>query len=187
LPDKVLCCGILKQEIECLVKDKNIEMHYFDPALHVDFDKLEESLTCTLNNMAAGNTVLVFGTKCHPDMENIAAKHGARIIRAGNCIEMLLGDGMAQLDAEARTFYFTGGWLANWRKIFIEGLKWDKVDARQNFGYHERILLLDTGFFPIDDEELLEFFEYTGVPIEVKSINLENLGKKLKELFNSEE
>lgn len=186
MPDKVLCCGILKQEMEHLAKDENIETSYLDPALHVDFDKLAESLTCALNNMGGGNTVLVIGTKCHPDMENIAAKHGVRIIKAVNCIEMLLGDRLAQLDAEARTFYLTGGWLANWRKIFIEDLKWDKVDARQNFGYHDRILLLDTGFFPIDDEELLEFFEYTGVPIEVKPIDLENLRKKLKQLFESE-
>lgn len=59
---------------------------------------------------------------------------------------LLGGQEMAQLDAEDRTFYLIGGWLANWRKIFIEGLKWDKVDARLNFGYHDLILLLDTGF-----------------------------------------
>lgn len=183
---KILCCGILKQEIEHLTRDKNIEVKYLDAALHVDFGKLADSLTGALDNMAGDGTALVIGTKCLPDMENIADQNGARLMKAGNCIEMLLGDDMARIDAEAKTFYLTGGWLANWRKIFVEGLKWDKVDARQNFGYHDRILLLDTGFFPIDDEELLEFFEYTGVPVEVMSIDLENLRKKLEQLLESE-
>lgn len=56
----------------------------------------------------------------------------------------------------------------------------------QNLGYYDRILLLDTGFFAIDDEELLEFFDYTGVPVEVMSIDLENLRKKLEQLLESE-
>jgi hypothetical protein len=38
---------------------------------------------------------------------------------------MLLGPEMARLDSEAKTFYITGGWLENWRHIFIDGLKWD--------------------------------------------------------------
>ncbi|MFZ5633783.1 MAG: DUF1638 domain-containing protein [Bacillota bacterium] len=175
MPVKVLCCGILRQEMENLTQEKDIEIDYLDAALHVDFDKLAGSLTCALNNMAGNHTVVLIGTKCHPDMEKIVAGYGGRLIQAGNCIEMLLGDKMAGLDAEAKTFYLTGGWLENWRKIFIEGLKWDEVDARQNFGFYDRILLLDAGLAPIDEEKIIEFYDYTGVPVEIMPIDLNNL------------
>ncbi|QDR82844.1 DUF1638 domain-containing protein [Sporomusa termitida] len=71
---------------------------------------------------------------CHPDIENIAADCGSNTLPAKNCIEILLGGRLKELDAQAKMFYITGGWLENWRKIFIEQLKWDSIDARQNLG-----------------------------------------------------
>ena len=71
------------------------------------------------------------------------------------------------------------GWLSNWRQIFEDGLKWDKVDARQNFGFYERIVLLDTELVPIEDEKVSEFFGFTEVPIETVAINTDNLRKLL--------
>jgi len=97
---------------------------------------------------------------------------------------MLLGEKMAELDAEAKTFYLTSGWLENWRKIFMEGLGWDAVDARQNFGYYDRILLLDTGIVPIDDMNLLEFYDYAQVPVETMPVDPDNLRILLKQLLN---
>jgi len=95
---------------------------------------------------------------------------------------MLLGESFPRLDAECRTFYLTGGWLDNWRKIFIDGLKWDAVDARNNFGYFDRMLLLDTGIITVSEGKVLEFFDYTGVPVEIIKIGLENLQQLLDQL-----
>ncbi|MDO9574395.1 MAG: DUF1638 domain-containing protein [Candidatus Contubernalis sp.] len=98
-------------------------------------------------------------------MEKIAAEKGARVLKATNCIDMLIGeDKMKELEAEARTFYLTSGWLENWEKIFIESLKWDTIDARQNLGFYDRLFLLDTGLVPVDEEKIFEFFEYYHVP-----------------------
>lgn len=181
---KILCCGILRHELEHLLGERNADITYIDAALHVDLDKLAQSVTENLRGMDGNDILLIIGNQCHPELEQIAAEHGGRVIQAKSCIEMLLGEKMAELDAEAKTFYLTSGWLENWRKIFMEGLGWDAVDARQNFGYYDRILLLDTGIVPIDDMNLLEFYDYAQVPVETMTVDLDNLRKLLEQLLN---
>ena len=181
---KILCCGILRHEIEHLLGEQNKDITFIDAALHVDLDKLAQSVIENLRVMAGSTIPLIIGNQCHPDLEQIAAEHGGRVIKAKSCIEMLLGEKMAELDAEANTFYLTSGWLENWRSIFVEGLGWDSVDARQNFGYYDRILLLDTGIVPIDDMNLLEFYDYAQVPVETMTVDLENFRQLLEQLLN---
>lgn len=180
----IVCCGILQKEIEHLMQGREEEILYLDAGQHVDPEALARSVTGALKGINGTNIPLVIGRQCAPDMEKLAGELGARLIRAGNCIEMLLGDLLAEYDAEARTFYITGGWLENWRKIFVDGLKWDEIDARQNFGYYDRILLLDTGLAPIDDEKILEFYDYTQVPIEIRPVNLDHFRKLLEEIID---
>ncbi|NPV28995.1 MAG: DUF1638 domain-containing protein [Firmicutes bacterium] len=180
----IVCCGILKEELKCLMEGREDDVFYLDPGQHVEPDRLAQIVRETLKSLAGKNVLLVIGTQCAPDLEKLAGEYGARIVPAKNCIEMLLGDDLARLDSEAKSFYLTTGWLENWRKIFVEGLKWDEVDARQNFGYYDRILLLDTGLSPIDDEKILEFYDYTQVPIEIMPVKLDNLRKLLDEAMN---
>jgi hypothetical protein len=170
--------------MEYIMQGKDVDITYLDAGLHVDFDKLAGSLADVLNDMAGDDISLVIGNECHPEMEKIAASCNGRVAPAKNCIEMLLGDKMAEMNSEAKTFYLTSGWLENWRKIFVEGLKWDEIDARQNFGFYDRLLLLDTGLSPIEDEKILEFYEYTQVPVEVMPIDLANFRKMLEEALN---
>jgi hypothetical protein len=55
--------------------------------------------------------------------------------------------------------------------------------ARQNFGYYDRVLLLDTGLVPIDEEKILEFYDYTQVPIEIMPVDLNNLRALLEQVL----
>ncbi len=179
-PKKLLCCAILKQEIEHILQNEKVEVHYLDAALHVDLKSLLSSVTNALETLGdRENLTLVFGTGCHPQMAELVARTRCHGIQARNCIEMLLGDKMAEMDKEARTFYLTTGWLNNWQKIFVDGLKWDKIDARQNFGFYDRIVLLDTGLTPLDDEKILEFFDFAEVPIEIVPVDTKHLEKLL--------
>jgi len=180
---KILCCGVLRPELEHLLAEQNADITYIDAALHVDLDKLAQSVTENLRGINENQIPLVMGNQCHPEMEQIAAEHGGRVIQAKSCIEMLLGEKIEHLDAEAKTFYLTSGWLENWRQIFMEGLGWDTIDARQNFGYYDRILLLDTGILTIDDMTLLEFYDYAQVPVEIISVDLDNLRQLLEQLL----
>jgi len=40
-------------------------------------------------------------------------------------------------------------------------------------------LLIDTGLSQVNDEELLEFFEYTQVPVEIYPADLDHLKKEI--------
>ncbi|MDN5347673.1 MAG: hypothetical protein PWP65_1237 [Clostridia bacterium] len=181
----LICCGILQKELEQIFNESfadnnNVSARvYLEPALHVDLDKLYSILEDTLANLSRKNKklVLVYGANCHPEMEVLARHFGASTIPARNCIEMLLGEEIIKVNQEAKTFYLTPGWLENWKNIFINGLGWDSIDARQNFAVYNRILLLDTGVTPLAEEKILEFFDYTQIPVETRRIGLQNLRK----------
>lgn len=89
------------------------------------------------------------------------------------------------MDSEYKTFYLSPGWLDHWERIFKTGLGWDSIDARQNLGFYDRILLLDAGVSPLSDERILEFYEYCQVPVEILSVKLDYLKKCLLECSQS--
>ncbi|HHW42402.1 MAG TPA: DUF1638 domain-containing protein [Desulfotomaculum sp.] len=180
----LICCAILRPELEHLFAElaadsgeDDLPRFYLEPALHVDLDKLKQALASALSATAGEGKrpLIVYGRLCHPEIESLVGEYGAKISPAVNCIELLLGEDMAAIEKEAKTFYLTPGWLENWKQIFVEGLGWDSIDARQNFGMYDRILLLDTGVTPLDEEKILEFFDYTQVPVEIRQVDLENL------------
>ncbi len=181
-----IACSMLKTEIEKVMKELNLENRilFFDAALHVDFDRLERALVSRLEEADRDEQPAVLvGTKCHPEIRDITERYHAKIVTGINCIEMLLGKKMRELEAESKTFFVSHGWLKKWKKIFVEELKWDSVDARINFGYYDRIVYIDTGLYEINDEEVLEFYEYTGVPLEMYPGNLENLKREISSLI----
>lgn len=175
-------CSMLKEEINNVMENLKLENNIFfiDAALHVNLDQLEQALKEKLDKIAnQSQPIILVGNKCHPDIQSLAEKYNGKIVKASNCIELLLGDKMKELDQEAKTFYLTNGWLKRWRDIFVKGLGWDKVDARQNFGYYDRIVLIDTGLTEISEEDILNFFEYTQVPVEVYPTTLDHLKSEL--------
>jgi len=186
----ILVCSILEGEVKKIMEDLNLcnRLKYIDAALHVDNDLMENALKSSLKEFEHSKEdpkegpAVVIGTKCHPNIRKIVESYGSEIFNASNCVEMLLGDKMYELSEEAKTFFLTVGWLDNWRKIFIEGLKWDPIDARINFGCYERIHLLDAGLREISDEEIIEFFEYTEVPIDIYPITLDHFKQEFLKL-----
>ncbi|MGV8906876.1 MAG: DUF1638 domain-containing protein [Acetobacterium sp.] len=181
-----VACAILEEEIKCAMKELGIqdEVIFIDPALHVDEKRLEAGLIEKLNEAQSRNEKigLLIGTKCHPGMMEIAKKYEAKIAPNANCAELLLGDKMKELDSECNSFYLSDGWLKNWRRIFIDELKWDACDARQNFGLYERIVFVDTGVGEVSDEDQFDFFEYTQVPIEPYETSLDHFKAQIKSL-----
>ncbi len=64
------------------------------------------------------------------------------------------------------------GWLEAWQEI-SNGLGWDEVDVRINMGRYDKIIVIDPGLFPINDEAILEFYDLVQVPVEIMEINLD--------------
>lgn len=67
----------------------------------------------------------------------------------------------------------TPGWVRAWPSI-MKGLGWDEVDVRTNLGRYERILLVDPGLDPLTEEEIIDFFDLTQVPIECEPLDLQH-------------
>lgn len=189
---RIVACGIFQPELEQVLKqireehpDDKISVTYVPPALHVDYDKLKDGITNSLDNVAEDKKVLLFGSMCHPEIGEFTEKYHVVRLAPGNCVELILGkERQKEIEKYAKVFYLTPGWLHNWEDIFKRGQGWDEIDARINFGFYDKILLLDTGISEFKDEDLLEFFEYTQVPIEIESVDLavfkENVAEALK-------
>lgn len=188
----IVACGIFQPELEKVLTqireestlDEAVSITYVTPALHVDYHKLKQGITGALDQVdrAEQKTVLLFGAMCHPELDAFTEKYPVVRLLPGNCIELILSkERQREIENSARVFYLTPGWLQNWQKIFKEGQGWDEIDARQNFGFYDKILLLDTGVSQFSDEDLLEFFEYTQVPIEIEPVDLTVFKKHVAE------
>ncbi len=182
----LVCCGIMQKEIDTVLPRLTreygvIDVTYLDPGLHVNLVKLSAALSqkCMEMKQTSTKLTLVYGSKCHPDLDQLASKWGAKILEPPDCIGFLAGPQRELLDVEGKTFYLSPGWLEHWERIFKMGLGWDSIDARQNLGFYDRILLLDTGVAPLSDEQILEFYDYCQVPVEILPVKLDYLQKKL--------
>ncbi|MEN8614754.1 DUF1638 domain-containing protein [Dehalogenimonas sp. THU2] len=175
---ELICCGILTDEINKIVVDYKLKIEpvYFQPNLHVNPEKMKQLFNGIFNRKTNGPIPLIYGSRCHPCFPEWIDRHNLIIPSEPDCIEIILGKMRRnELEKEQKTFFVTPGWIKHWEHIFKEGLHWDDIDARINFGRYDRILLLDTGVCPIDEDSMLGFFDYTGVPIEIYPASLSNL------------
>ena len=75
------------------------------------------------------------------------------------------------------------GWLREWRSIFVDGMGWDEIDGRINFGLYDVVVVLDFGLEPIDDVAVLEFFDFTQTPVEIVPATLDWFRQRVAELL----
>lgn len=126
------------------------------------------------------NARVLFGNGCHPDMCQIINNHSGKILGAKNCLEAFCDESIDELE-QNRTMIITPGWVRFFPNMMAAG--WDEVDIRQNFGRYDRFLLMDTGINPLSEEEILEFYDLTQVPVEIQQIGLDHFRAKLSEVL----
>jgi hypothetical protein len=191
----LVSCGIFRFELEKILpeieaeladsnqRDGCVEVSFLAPGLDASGEKLEAALTESLDGGAAGQKALLYGKMCHTEMARITEKSGAIYPEAANCVEMILGtERKRELDAVGNVYYLTMGGLKLWREIYQDSHGWNEAYARVNFGYFDKVVVLDTGIFEIDDEELFEFFEYTQIPVEVMPVSLDHFKSVVRDL-----
>ncbi|GAB4286140.1 MAG: hypothetical protein Kow0092_39880 [Deferrisomatales bacterium] len=176
-----VACEIFRRELEEVAPELAREATWVSPGLHVDLNRLHGALTEAL--AGADGVRCLFGA-CHPDLDELLAGCGGCRLPGKDCIAAFLDDGQRRALEDRKAFVMSPGWLRHWREIFQEALGWDEVDARQSFGLYDTIALLDFGLEPLDDMELLEFFEYTQTPIEVVPATLERFRRVLGEILD---
>lgn len=172
-------CGIFKEELKLLAEDGRFggRVVLLDAALHVNFDKLKESLVEKLEIIhAEGASIKVLYGHCHPDIMDILDRYKAKKIAAGNCLEAMVGpEEVKRLNEEATSFFLSVGWVNNWEKMFEMGRKDFDFDFKTMFDNYKRIIVFDTGVIPIDEEKVDKFSKFTGLPVERKIITLDRL------------
>jgi hypothetical protein len=177
-PVLFISCGIFKEEIEYLTREKKFphRVIFLDAALHVNFDRLKASLVDALEkNRAEGAAIKVLYGHCHPEIMDLLKRYGAEKLGAGNCLEAFVGhEEIVRLNKEATSFFLSAGWVNNWEKMFEAGKKDFDFDFRSMFKQYKRILVFDTGVIPLNEEKVRLFSEFTGLPVERMSITLDH-------------
>ena len=175
----IIACGIFQKEIEALRGELGFpfEVHYLAPGLHVDFDEIKEALTAELELCKNGGyegIIVAFG-QCHPRIDDLLKPYHAALISCQNCIDAFITRKAVEKKAgEGLFFFLSPGWLDAWHDIFAR-LNWDPAEARLQMGSFRGTVYLDTiKDAPERELELLEFFDFTNLPFEVMSVNLDH-------------
>lgn len=175
---KIIGCEIFRREVEAVAPDIAERTTWLAAGLHVDLPRLEEAIKTALGE--AEGAVCLYGM-CFPGIDDLMKECRACRLPGKDCVAAFLADDERKKLEGRRAFLMTPGWLKHWRQIFQSALSWDPIDARQNFGFYDVIILLDFGLEPIGDMDVLEFFEFIQVPIEVLPANLEHFRRVLRE------
>ncbi len=172
---EMIACRIFENELKAVLSPEALPgIHWIEAALHADPAKMKNAISQTLSEKVASESGLcfLFGHGCHPDMPDITRNCHAGLPLEKNCIHAFLGADQTKELEKNRTMVITPGWLDAWQGI-MSGMGWDEVDVRINMGRYDRILLLDPGLVPIDDETLILFYDLVQVPVEIMEITLD--------------
>ncbi len=187
----LISCGIFREELKYLAAEKkaDLKVYFLDAALHVNFDKLRSRLIEALDECRkrGEEPALLYGN-CHPEMDEIAASYGAGRIDAGNCLEALAGrEEIRRLDAEAKTFFLTAGWVNNWEKMFKLGAEDFGFDFKAMFSDYKRIVVFDSGVIPINEEKVRRLSAFTSLRVEKVPLSLDRLSKLIEGLQKAQD
>ena len=76
----------------------------------------------------------------------------------------------------------TPSWIRMINQSIADG-QWSVTDARVNLGWYNKILILDTGVDPLDDEQIMEFYDLTQVEIDILPVDLKHFKALLQDLL----
>jgi len=184
----LICCGILRKEIEKLVEEKrlNVEPIFLDAGLHVVYAELEEALTSALkkhSENAPDGIIVVYGDLCHHGIKRIIKQYNNTVkVDALNCIDCLLGghQKLLEADPDASHFYISPGWMpSNLKKSrhFRGIFDWNIEDIKEQFEHLSGVIIIDS-LDNLDhfESDIQEFCVNTGLEVkETKTVGLNGL------------
>jgi hypothetical protein len=192
----IVSCGTLSPELNYL-KDTGFlgarQVLYTTPGLHEDPRELERQLIERIEKAKekADKVIVVYGGKfCYVNaneptrtMRTIIEEQGpvVRRIQASHCVDMLAGEAereriVQELAGGEKVWWMTPGWI-KFRHHVFKG--WDKGLANENFPRHTggAIVLDGIGYMERyigeQPEELLEYSDWMGIPIQPCPITLD--------------
>ncbi|MDC7234036.1 MAG: DUF1638 domain-containing protein [Spirochaetales bacterium] len=179
---ELLSCGILKNEINLLIKNNNwdITPAYLCSSLHVDFGKLKSGIQKKLAGMSPTDPkIIVYGT-CHPQIDSFYRDNGGIRTEGQNCIELLLGHERFQNELAQGAFFLMEDWARRWdyvtRQAFGENPEGMKEIFRDSHKYFLAINTPCSGDFRIEAEAVSR---QIGLPLRWLDTDLRILEEKI--------
>ena len=185
----LICCGVLKKEIERLIADDclPVEPLYLDVGLHVDPEELKKQLIQAIEKCSEDSSraiSIVYGDLCHPNMKEIVGNYSnVTKVDALNCIDCLLGGHgkLCDIDPNWDYFYLSPGWMpSNLRESPAFNSFFNSFSDEQKKAMLcklKGIIIFDT-IDDLDDfrGEMEELASSVGLPIvSTKTVGLEGL------------
>ena len=140
--ERLIGCGILEKEIRHLIAKNgwHLQATFLPSGLHVNFDRLRNSLEKCLQHHA-GETSMVFYGACHPCMDQILAT--AQVIRTPgqNCVDIYLGHELFCRELEQGAFFLFEDWALHWKEIIGDVMPGDPEIMRSIFRSAHKYLL----------------------------------------------
>ena len=178
---KIVSCSVFTAELRHVLGD-GADVEWLPAGLHVSEGRLAAAVDAALEG--TDGAACVYGA-CFPDIDQVLSGHAARRLPARNCVEAFLSKEERAAFGD-RAYILSPGYLREWRSIFIDGHGWDEIDGRINFGMYDTIVLLDFGLEPIDDLDVLEFFDFTQTPVEIVPASLDHFKERVVELLETD-
>jgi hypothetical protein len=188
----IVSCGILRKEIEHLMKTGEIDanVHYLSEELHMDYNLLDRGLNGALKKyqkQRSEGIVVVYGDVClgfNGEMKELIDKYDVVKVDGLNCIDCLLGGKgkLLEIDPDHKYLFLNPAFIQFGEKIRQQA----KYRTREMYSMLDGIILLDA----MDDlapyqSRIDEFVELTGLPIlERKKIGLNGLKDVLLEALD---
>lgn len=204
----IVACGTLRRELSCLRESGFLDAERVlltGPGLHAKPEELKVQLQRQLARAedACDRVIVVYGSKCYLDLDDptttvdsFIPDGAARRVRAESCIDMLADASEREELAEGqKVLWLSPGWIDHWKRIYQQYLGWDAADANMNFpGYYSKAIMLDPvplGLFERwtaeEPERILEFSDWTHLPVESRPVTLDRLKALLAECAQPEE
>jgi len=196
----IVSCGTLSLELNYLRSQGFLDadhVYYTTPGLHESPRELENQLPARIERarQKTDKILVVYGGKfCYVNANNptrtidtIIAEQGGNIARinATHCMDMLASESeRAAWAGGEKVLWLTPGWI-KFRHQVYKG--WDKGLANENFPKHTGGAMVLDGIGFMDDymaehaEELLEYSDWMGIPIQPYPITLDRLKSLLLE------
>ena len=200
----IVSCGTLSLELNHLKKEGFLDadhLFFTTPGLHEDIRELERQLIerITKAKEKADKVLVVYGGKfCYVNadeplrtMRNIIEEHGPGVgrIDATHCMDMIASEEERERIAQEvaggeKVWWMTPGWIKFRHKVF-KG--WDRGLANENFPRHTggSVVLDSIGYvdryMAEHPEELLEYSDWMGIPIQGYSVTLDRFKSLLSE------
>ena len=204
----IVSCGTLTLELNHLKETGFLnarQILYTTPGLHEDPRELERQLIERIGKAKdrSDKVIVVYGGKfCYVNaneptrtMRTIIEEQGpaVRRVQASHCVDMLASEAERETIAQEmaggeKVWWMTPGWI-KFRHHVFKG--WDKGLANENFPRHTGGAIVLDGIGYMDrymaehPEELLEYSDWMGIPIQPYLITLDRFKSLLWEQANA--